>query len=463
MVDQRTIRILTCAVALWWGVPLSEAWSRPPLWQTTAVPAEFQSAPEMLWGAGGPPFGTESEPDGGLWEAAQLGEPRWPSTGGEVSAGAWFSPEWVSPESPEPWAAPSLFERVGGWLGALARRIGMGGADGDSASNGSANLALYENTQVQKFMRLFLESHREAFMRGLERAGQYIPMIQEIFQREGLPADLAYLAIVESNLNPRALSPKRAAGLWQFMRDTAVHFGLRVEPWYDERLDPVLSTEAAARMLRYLHSKFGNWELALAAYNAGEGRVIRALRITRTSGDDEDFWNLSLPLQTRRYVPSFIAVALIYNDLEAHGFAQFEPETLLKYEESRGRYHTTLREIARRTGMSLSMLAELNPAWRQGLIPPVHEGEVLLRLPPGGRARVEAALKVGGFSPPRLVTHRVARGETLSSIASRYGVDMDSLLAANRIPNRNILRHGRELLIPLPSRMGGAIGQGDKT
>jgi membrane-bound lytic murein transglycosylase D len=275
-------------------------------------------------------------------------------------------------------------------------------------------------------------------------------MIQDLFQAGGLPPELAYLAIVESNLNPLALSPKRAAGLWQFMPDTAGHFGLRVEPWYDERLDPVLSTQAAARLLSYLHDRYGNWELALAAYNAGEGRVNRALRRSRSSGDEEDFWNLRLPLQTRRYVPSFLAVALIYNDLEGHGFAPFEPRSMLKSEDLRGPLATSLHEISLRTGIPVTLLEELNPAWRRGFIPPVHRGDVLLRLPIGGTQRVQRALAKGGpFAPPRTMTHRVMPGETLGAIARRYGVDMDLILAANRIRNRHWLRSGQTVQIPL--------------
>ena len=325
-------------------------------------------------------------------------------------------------------------------------------------------ISLYENKQVGKFIRVYLESHREAFLRGLTRAGQYIPMIQELFRSTGLPEELAYLAIVESNLTPRALSPKRAAGLWQFMPETAEHFGLRVEPWYDERLDPVLSTQAAARMLRYLHDRYGNWELALAAYNAGESRVNRALRHSRSSGDEEDFWNLPLPLQTRRYVPSFIAVALIYNDLAGHGFEQFEPQSMLQSEDLRESLATTLPEIARRTGLPLALLQELNPAWRQGFIPPIHDGEVLLRLPPGGTRRVRKALARGGpFAPPRMVTHRVSRGENLGRIAERYGVEMGVILAANRIGNRHLVRRGQELRIPLPGRAALARARRSET
>jgi membrane-bound lytic murein transglycosylase D len=367
------------------------------------------------------------------------------------------------------WADVSGFVReFSSWLGDSVDAWARGVADpewtGGFQGPDERSLSLYENKQVEKFIRVYLESHREAFLRGLARAGQYIPMIQDLFQAEGLPPDLAYLAIVESNLNPLALSPKRAAGLWQFMPETAEHFGLRVEPWYDERLDPVLSTRAAARLLAYLHDRYGNWELALAAYNAGESRVNRALRHSRSSGNEDDFWNLPLPVQTRRYVPSFIAVALIYNDLEGHGFAPLEPRSMLQYDELRADFATTLGEIARRTGIPHEALRELNPAWRQGFVPPVHEGEVLLRLPPGGRGRLAAALAQGGrFAPPRMVGHRVMPGETLSGIARRYRVEMAVLMAANRIGDRHKLRRGQVLRIPLPDVADAGPGNRNRT
>jgi len=387
----------------------------------------------------------------------------------------WQSPPITPPDPDQPhsrwsWGDVSRFaDRLADWMGSAVRdwmtaELLPREEAGSPVGPADRQFALYENKQVAKFIRVYLETHREAFMRGLARAGQYIPMIQEMFRAKGLPPDLAYLAIVESNLNPLALSPKRAAGLWQFMPDTAQHYGLRVEPWYDERLDPVLSTQAAARMLSYLHDRYGNWELALAAYNAGEGRVNRALRHSRSSGDEEDFWNLSLPLQTRRYVPSFIAVALIYNDLEGHGFAPLEPQSMLQSEDLHDAFLTSLGEVARRTGMEQALLEELNPAWRQGFVPLVHEGKVLLRLPPGGAQRIRAALAKGGpFTPPRMMSHVVARGETLGLIARRYGVDMDLLLAANRIGNRHLLRRGQKLSIPVPVAAEKAAGRRSET
>ena len=310
-------------------------------------------------------------------------------------------------------------------------------------------IVLYQNDMVRKFKRVFLEVRRKAFQRGLARADRYIPMIKRIFRAEGLPEDLAYLAIVESNLNPRARSPKWAMGLWQFMPHTARHFGLTVSPWYDERLDPELSTTAAARYLHYLHDRFGNWELAMAAYNAGEGRVNRAIRQNRSQGAEEDFWNLPLPLQTRRYVPSFLAVALVYNDLEGHGFSPISPAPGSEIETAWGEYYTTLEEIAGRLGVSRATLAALNPAWKQGAIAPAHRGEVMLRLPKGYAGRLQATMAEAPFTPPSVVTHRVLPGENLSHIARLYGVRISDLLMTNEIFNRHFLRSGRKLIIPL--------------
>ncbi len=387
------------------------------------------------------------------------------SSGGLVELSTGYGEHWL----PEPGASPTeqaellltrLLRLARSLLAPLLQELGFETRPPELEEPAppppsAAQIALYENDEVRKFMRMFLDSHRQAFSRGLARAGQYIPMMQTILREEGVPADLAYLAIVESNLDPRALSPKRAAGLWQFMRTTARHFRLRVEPWYDERQDPILSTRAAARLLRHLHKRFGSWELALAAYNAGEGRVKRAMRASRALGKREDFWNLSLPLQTRRYVPSFMAVALIYNNLEVYGFGPLEPEAFLKHEVVRGRFVTTLDEIAKRIDVSARLLWELNPAWKQGLIPPNHRGNVLLRVPPGGTERLKAALAKGPLPLPDIVSHRVVRGETLSQISRRYGVPMSALLAVNRIPNRNLVRYGRILLIPLSHAGGG--------
>ncbi|MCH8844375.1 MAG: transglycosylase SLT domain-containing protein [SAR324 cluster bacterium] len=310
-------------------------------------------------------------------------------------------------------------------------------------------IALYQNATVRKFKRFYLETRRAAFERGLDRAHEFIPMIQSIFREEGLPVDLAYLSVVESNLDPLAWSPKWAAGLWQFMPPTARRFGLRVTPWYDERLDPVLSTRAAAWLLHYLYDRFGEWELALAAYNAGEGRVNRAIRHNRDRGRGVDYWNLPLPLETRRYVPAFLAVAAVYNDLEGHGFAPIRNRQVSRWEAVWGEFYTTLAEIARRIGVGEAELVALNPAWKQQAIPPVQNSEVLLRLPVGFKERLTAAMSGAPFTPPRVLTHIVTAGDTLSHISRQYGVRLSELLRANEIRNRHFLRRGQELVIPL--------------
>ena len=347
--------------------------------------------------------------------------------------------------------ARGLFEDSRKILMSLGVGIGARDPRADFLTIPGKEIVLYQNATVRKFKRFYLGTRRKAFERGLDRAHEYIPMIQSIFREEGLPLDLAYLSVVESNLDPLAWSPKWAAGLWQFMPRTARRFGLRVTPWYDERLDPVLSTRAAAWLLHYLYDRFGEWELALAAYNAGEGRVNRAIRQNRARGWGVDYWNLPLPLETRRYVPAFLAVAAVYNDLEGHGFAPIRNHQVSRWESVWGEFYTTLAEIARRIGIGEAELVALNPAWKQGAIPLVQNSEVLLRLPLGFKKRLIAAMSGAPFTPPRVLTHTVMAGETLSHISRQYGVRLSELLMANEIRNRHFLRRGQELVIPLKS------------
>ncbi len=326
------------------------------------------------------------------------------------------------------------------------------------ADGGAADLRpleLYENEAVRRYLEFYLKNNRRAFERGLRRSGRYLAMIREIFRQAQVPAELAFLAAVESNYNPRARSPRRATGLWQFMAATGRRFGLRVQyPWYDERLDPEYATRAAARLLAYLHDRYGSWELALAAYNAGEGRVNRAMRKARRRGQKPDYWNLRLPPQTRAYVPAFLALAKLYQAPDAFGFAYVIIENPVETERIDLERSTSLAEIAHRLGMPLPELVRLNPAWRRGYIPPGFRGKTTLRLPPGKKELLLASLgELDSVQVPWL-THVVEARETLSQIARGYGVAMREIMSVNPIANRHFLAVGQRLIIPL--RPGGA-------
>lgn len=180
-----------------------------------------------------------------------------------------------------------------------------------------------EQGQIHRHIHSMLANNRAFLMSGMRRAHSYLPMIQEEFARHGLPANLAYLAFIESCFEPEALSSAGARGMWQFMPDTARAYGLEVSEYMDERLDPVKSTTAAARYLKKLYAQFGNWPLAMAAYNCGENRLSKALQSigipnNTSSYGASSFWDLvaheALPAETRDYVPKFMAVSIISNN-----------------------------------------------------------------------------------------------------------------------------------------------------
>jgi membrane-bound lytic murein transglycosylase D len=291
------------------------------------------------------------------------------------------------------------------------------------------------------------ESVRERFGEGLVRAGRYMPMIREVFRKSGLPTDLAYVAMIESSFKTRARSRARAQGVWQFIAPTGRRYGLRSTRIVDERSDPIKATEAAAGYFRDLYDLFGDWYLAMAAYDSGEGRVARA--IARTGSDN--YWELcrlgALPRETRLYVPSVIAAALIDKNQEHYGFA-VDPETPMEFETAKLEKPVDLRQVARVCGVAYDDLAELNPELRTFVTPREGSG-YLLRVPRGLAASVEE--KAGALpeaAAPALRRHRVKKGETLAKVARRYGVSEASLAEANDLPRGAKLAPRRMLEIP---------------
>jgi membrane-bound lytic murein transglycosylase D len=280
----------------------------------------------------------------------------------------------------------------------------------------------------------------------MDRAGRYLPYIREELRKAKMPLDLAYLPFVESAFNPRARSRARAQGLWQFIAGTARLYDLHCDRMVDERNDPFLATRAAVAHLAELNAMFGDWELALAAYNSGPGRVQRALR--RSRGTTDDFWELRrfLPRETRNYVPALWAVLVVIKNPTAYGFAP-----IVESPECLGRVRVAgaldLDVLAERAGIDSALLAEINPALIHGITP--IDGAYQLAVPCGQEDRYATIIaSIPGDKRVRSFVHVIERGDTLAAIARRYGSTPETVAAANGVRNPRSLRVGQTLVIP---------------
>ena len=246
------------------------------------------------------------------------------------------------------------------------------------------------NEHVEAYINLFQTRLRDRFSTWLARSGQYLPMMQKILKKNDLPEDLAFLPLIESGFNPKAYSTAKAVGPWQFMQPTGKDYGLRVNKWIDERRDPVKSTVAAANYLKNLYGMFQSWALSLASYNAGEGRISRAM--TRTQA--EDFWELKesdhIRDETKNYVPKFMAATIIAKDPEKYGFF-IDYHAPLVYDEVGVPTATSLKTIARAAGVSVDKIKFYNPELKLDTTPPNYPG-YHLKVPPGTRETVAANL-----------------------------------------------------------------------
>ncbi|WP_170180273.1 lytic transglycosylase domain-containing protein [Desulfoglaeba alkanexedens] len=224
--------------------------------------------------------------------------------------------------------------------------------------------------EIQRYVSIYKNRGRKGFQESLERCWAYLPIMAEILQRSGLPTELVYVPLVESSFRKKAESQKGAAGFWQLMPTTAQAMGLRVDGWVDERLDPIMATEAAARYLKLLYDRFGSWPLALAAYNAGSGTVRKAIRRHRT----DDFWELSarggLPPQTRAFVPKIFAAVLLGANLEGNGFSRPRYLPIFDHTTILVRKPLSLVQVAGWIEGSVSDLRALNPSLKRDRLPP---------------------------------------------------------------------------------------------
>ncbi len=310
----------------------------------------------------------------------------------------------------------------------------------------SENLPPNLNDQVKYFIRYFSRKKRGMFTLWLKRSGRYLPIIENIFQRYGIPRDLAYLAMIESGFNPFAYSRAGACGIWQFIRSTARKYGLKINYWVDERRDPEKSTLAAALYLSDLYAMFSDWRLACAAYNAGEGKIIRAIARYRT----RNYWRLCryryLRRETKNYLPKWIAAVIIAKNPRKFGFfVEYDPP--LDYEIVKVPGGTDLRMVALAAGVDYETIRWLNPELRRAKTPPYLE-TYPVKVPFGTAESVRRYLhRVRFVYHRRSLRYRVRRGDTLLRIASYYKVPLRVLRQFNDIRG-NLIRVGQVLIIP---------------
>jgi membrane-bound lytic murein transglycosylase D len=306
------------------------------------------------------------------------------------------------------------------------------------------------NAKVEQFIQYFQTTGSKVFTNWLARSERYIPFMKNLLKENGLPEDLVYMALIESGFNPNAYSRRKASGPWQFIYLTGKRYGLKVNWWVDERRDPEKSTVAATKYLKDLYDMFECWYLAAAGYNAGEKKIINAMKRYRT----EDFWELSkykyLKRETRDYVPQMIAAALIAKEPEKYGFLDIEYQEPLRYEKVKVPPVVDLQLISKACEISVEELKELNPELLRWCTPP-DSPEYEIKIPFGSQERFlenfEALQPVQKF---QFKTHRVRKGDTLSTIARFYRVDIAPILEINRIKKTSRLSIGANLLIPIP-------------
>lgn len=325
-----------------------------------------------------------------------------------------------------------------------------------------ASLTLFTKAPSDPSIQLYIDYFRYAdhqrFKEWLERSHEYLPYIQKTFRETGVPVDLAYVSLIESGFSTRAYSRTGAAGLWQFMRGTGAKYGLTINWWIDQRRDPILSTRSAALYLRDLYSEFHSWELALAAYNAGEGRVANAVARCET----KDYWKIrqtrALSAETRNYIPKLIAAALIAKDPAKYGFTDLSYHPAVNVSQKMILHPVEIRRLAQAMKMSTSEFLVYNPQFTRWATPP-RSRSVSVNIPQdvlsgfSGRLAMLPETKVD----PNVPVYRVESGDSLWSIAHRFHVTIRDLVAANRLVSRSRLRLRQKLIIPRRSSGVGDV------
>ena len=315
---------------------------------------------------------------------------------------------------------------------------------------------MVRNAKVDRWIHFFEGDGRSTYMKWLVRGENFKEILGPILKEKGLPKELFYLAMIESGFNNRAYSRASATGTWQFMAATARLYGLKVNYWMDERRDPVKSTVAAAKYLKDLYTEFGDWYLAIASYNAGPGRVNRAIRRLKT----RDFWKIAesryIKGETKNYVPKMLAALHIGTNPEKYGFyykpsdADYTPTSVAYIDRP-----VKLNDVSSQLNIPLKLLRRWNPELIKGITPPMHrisEKTYPIRMPKSYVSTFDSIKpQLARLEIKDVKIHRIRRGETLSTIARRYKVSLRKILKMNPKLRPRRLRPGKKIAIPIPA------------
>ncbi|MEC4889119.1 MAG: transglycosylase SLT domain-containing protein [Nitrospira sp.] len=321
------------------------------------------------------------------------------------------------------------------------------------------NIPVVIDPTVQSHIHFFNTSIRSRFEQWLIRLSRYRPLVENIFSEFNLPSDLVYLSLVESGFNPHAYSRAKATGPWQFMKGTGLVYGLRIDHYVDERRDPIKSTVAAARYLRDLYDLFGTWPLAMAAYNAGEGKVMRALHKAQAETFSDISKTKLIRAETKQYVPRIMAATVIARNPDQYGFSQ-DPVAPHQFEEVVVNRPLHFRAIANTTGISYEDLQLLNPELRRDATPP-NDSAYHLKVPVGTSSKVSQLLdRIPTYKFPPLQVqarakqvktdhsrwYKVRAGDTLEKVSKRFRVPLKTLKTKNNLTGP-VIKPGEFLII----------------
>ena len=310
------------------------------------------------------------------------------------------------------------------------------------------------NPFVQNYIDLFLQKRSGEVSGLLAQLQYYLPVFEKALKAYQIPPEFKYLAIVESALNPLAVSRSGAAGLWQFMPTTGRAYGLQNNAYVDERLDPIASSYAAAAYLRDAYKELGDWQLALTAYNCGTGAVKKAIE---NAGGSRDFWLIKnhLSAQAQNYLPFFIAVNYVMNYYPLHSEIKLKPLTVTAVDSIYAKKYITLNQIQQNLGLNDGLLQSLNPVYKMGIVNGTFEAPRRIIIPKIPIAAYENLFTLLEESPEDLslkesintvaslpigepITHTVVKGENLTQIASKYGVSVDDIGLWNNLSNYSL-------------------------